>query len=184
MFSYEITEFNLQAAGATIERSRIWTPPLRGHMRHAGIDQPTLIAAFLGQGGHESAGFKYTREIWGPTKAQSRYEGRADLGNTQPGDGKRFLGRGLFQITGRANYEKMSKILGIDFVSYPELLETVRYACASACAYWNLHNLSDIAIKGDEASFERLTRKINGGLNGYPDRLARWDRVKKSLGIN
>ena len=72
---------------------------------------------------HETGNFKYLREIWGPTAAQKRYEGRADLGNTQKGDGKRFMGRGLVHITGRRNYTDWSKRLGLDLLKNPELAE-------------------------------------------------------------
>lgn len=80
-------------------------------------------AYILGTAHHETGGFKYLREIWGPTPAQKKYEGRADLGNTQPGDGKRFMGRGLVHITGRRNYADWSKRLGIDLVGNPALAE-------------------------------------------------------------
>lgn len=71
-------------------------------------------------------------EIWGPTPAQSRYEGRKDLSNTQPGDGKRFMGRGLIQITGRENYRRAGAALGVPLLDKPELLEQVEWATASA----------------------------------------------------
>lgn len=77
---------------------------------------------------HETGRFRWLREIWGPTAAQKRYEGRADLGNTQPGDGKRFMGRGLVHITGRANYTDWAKRLGIDIVAHPELAERLDIA--------------------------------------------------------
>lgn len=83
----------------------------------------TQAAYCLATAWHETARFRYMREIWGPTPAQKRYEGRADLGNTQPGDGRRFLGRGFVQITGRRNYADWSKRLGIDIVSTPEFAE-------------------------------------------------------------
>lgn len=72
---------------------------------------------------HETGNFRWLKEIWGPTAAQKRYEGRKDLGNTQPGDGKRFIGRGLCHITGRRNYEDWSRRLGVDLVTHPELAE-------------------------------------------------------------
>lgn len=80
-------------------------------------------AYVLGTAHFETGQFKWMREIWGPTPAQKRYEGRADLGNTQPGDGKRYMGRGFVQITGRRNYTDWSKRLGIDLVNKPELAE-------------------------------------------------------------
>jgi putative chitinase len=76
--------------------------------RFALLDNAARLANFVGQTCHESGSFRYLREIWGPTEQQLRYEGRQALGNTQPGDGKRFMGRGLIQLTGRANYTEMA----------------------------------------------------------------------------
>ena len=130
--------------------------------------------------GHESGGFIYTREIWGPTAAQLRYEGRADLGNTQPGDGKRYLGRGLIQITGRANYRACGAALGVDLERQPELLQEDALAARSACWFWQRKNLNALADAGD---FETLTRRINGGTTGLADRQERWARAKSAMGI-
>src|SRR6185503_12838834 len=99
-----------------------WFSPVESALFEYGILQPQRIAMWLAQIGHESGGFVYTREIWGPTPAQSRYEGREDLGNTQPGDGKRFIGRGLIQTTGRANYQATGNALGVDLIAHPEML--------------------------------------------------------------
>ena len=97
---------------ALLERVRDYGGPL---------NEPAVLAQFLAQVMHESGGLRYVREIWGPTKAQARYEGRKDLGNTQPGDGKRFMGRGYVQITGRTNYQKASSLVGKDLVANPHL---------------------------------------------------------------
>lgn len=86
------------------------------------------LAYVLATAFHETGRFKYLREIWGPTAQQKKYEGRADLGNTVKGDGKRFMGRGLVQITGRRNYADWSKRLGVDLVAHPELAERLDYA--------------------------------------------------------
>lgn len=136
------------------------------------------IAALLAQVGHESGGLRYVREIWGPTPAQQRYEGRADLGNTQPGDGKRYMGRGLIQITGRANYADVGHALGIDAVDAPEVLESPLYAALSAGWYWHTRMLNPLADTGDMAA---ITRRINGGYNGLQDRMARYERALKAL---
>lgn len=136
---------------------------------------------FLAQVAHESGGFHYVRELWGPTIAQDGYEGRVDLGNTEPGDGHKFLGRGLIQITGRMNYAKASKALFGDsrLLDHPELLEEPDHAAASAGWFWNTHGCNQLA---DEGAFKSITRKVNGGLNGYADRLIWLDRAEKLFG--
>lgn len=144
------------------------------------INTPTRQAAFLAQVGWESEHLHYVKELWGPTEAQLSYEGRADLGNTQSGDGERFLGRGLLQVTGRSNYAAMSTALATDFVSNPELLEEPDYALRSACYFWKKHGLNELA---DNDQFEDITRRINGGLNGYSGRLALYQSAKKVLGV-
>ena len=137
-----------------------------------------FVPAFLAQIGHESGQLKWVKEIWGPTPAQSRYEGRKDLGNTQPGDGKRFMGRGLIQITGRENYRKAGAALGVPLLDKPELLEQVEWATASAAWWWNNRGLNELADAGE---FEQITRRINGGLNGQRERLEVWARAKEVL---
>lgn len=104
------------------------------------IDTDKRIAAFIAQIGHESGQLRYVEEL----ASGSAYEGRKDLGNTQKGDGKKFKGRGLIQITGRFNYALISKDLGEDFISNPELLSTPKYAVQSACWFWNKNKLNDL----------------------------------------
>lgn len=144
------------------------------------INTPERQAAFLAQIAHESNCFKYAREIWGPTQAQKGYEGRHDLGNNQPGDGFRFRGRGLIQITGRANYQDISDALGTDFVSEPTKLESPQYAALSAAWFWQKHGCNEIADGGD---FEALTKRINGGLNGFADRCELYACARQALGL-
>lgn len=160
-------------------RADVFAPILADVMLFRQINTPARAAAFLAQVGHESGQLRYLREIWGPTPAQTRYEGRADLGNTQPGDGKRFMGRGLIQITGRANYAACGAALGVDLVGQPELLEKPEYAAGSAAWFWLQNNLNRFADRGD---FVGLTRAINGGTNGIVDRRALWVRAKDVLG--
>ena len=105
-----------------------------------GIDTDKEVAAFIAQIGHESGQLRYVEEL----ASGSAYEGRKDLGNIQKGDGKRFKGRGLIQITGRANYTQLSKDLGEDFIKNPELLSTPKYAVQSACWFWNKNKLNDL----------------------------------------
>jgi len=168
------------ASGLTQLMADRWWPHVDAAWREYGIDTPARQAAWLGQVGHESGGFVYTRELWGPTPAQQRYEGRADLGNTQPGDGKRYMGRGLIQITGRANYRACGAALRVDLEASPELLQGDALAARSACWFWQRKNLNALADAGD---FETLTRRINGGLNGIEDRKERWDRARRVLGL-
>ena len=97
------------------------------------IDTEKRVAAFIAQIGHESGYLRYSEEI----ASGKAYEGRRDLGNTQQGDGVKFKGRGLIQITGRFNYEKISKDLKEDFIKNPALLSTPKYAVQSACWFWN-----------------------------------------------
>lgn len=104
------------------------------------IDSDDEIAAFIAQVGHESGQLTYSEEI----ASGKAYEGRKDLGNTQKGDGIRFKGRGLIQITGRFNYEKLSKDLNEDFINNPDLLSTPKYAVASACWFWNFKKLNNL----------------------------------------
>lgn len=133
------------------------------------------LAHFMAQMSHESGGFRYMREIWGPTEAQLRYEGRAALGNTHPGDGKRFMGRGIIQITGRANYAEYGALIDLDFVGSPELAEAPENAVWVACAYWQRRGLNGLA---DADDVQAVTRRINGGLNGLADRQARTIKAK------
>lgn len=176
-----------KAAGISMPRARQWAQPLTAAMAHFDIDTPIRQAAFIPQVGHESGGFLYTREIWGPTPAQRGYEGRADLGNTQPGDGKRFMGRGLIQITGRANYAEAGAALGLDLVKFPQLIETDDdIAALTAAWFWSKRGLNALADRGD---FLGISIRINGknkttGLpNGWPDRQSRWLTAKLALGV-
>ena len=104
------------------------------------IDTENRVAAFIAQIGHESGYLRYSEEI----ASGKAYEGRRDLGNIHAGDGVKYKGRGLIQITGRYNYAQLSKDLGEDFIKNPELLSTPKYAVQSACWYWNKNKLNDL----------------------------------------
>lgn len=152
----------------------------------AGLNKPHILAMYLAQLSHESGGFKYDREVWGPTKAQKRYEGRKDLGNTQAGDGAKFKGRTAIQITGRFNTQKFYEWclerfdLVPDFIEYPDLMNTDPWEGLGPIWYWDTRLLNVWATKGD---FANVTRKINGGTNGYADRCARYTKIAlKMLG--
>ena len=126
----------------------------------------------------QSDQLKYMREIWGPTAVQARYEGRVDLGNTQSGDGPKYRGRGLIQITGRSNYKTCGEALGLDLINQAELLEKPQHACMSAAWFWATRGHNTLA---DEGKFETITRRINGGLNGLADRQMLYARALKVL---
>jgi putative chitinase len=144
------------------------------------VGQPHQMAQFLAQIMHESMGMRHTKEIWGPSAAQKRYEGRKDLGNVRAGDGKRFSGRDYIQTTGRANYRSFTAWLrgraanSPDFEAKPELLETPEYLGMSAIWYWSQRVPARYV---DEGNIEMVTRRVNGGLNGYADRLRYYDRA-------
>ena len=159
-------------------KAGVFVPVLNTAMVRYQIVGPKRIAAFIAQIGHESGQLVYVREIWGPTAAQIKYEGRADLGNTVPGDGSKYRGRGLIQITGRANYAACGEALGIDLITHPELLEQPQYACLSAAWFWATKGLNTLADAGE---FNTITRRINGGLNGLADRLKLWAKAREVL---
>jgi putative chitinase len=143
------------------------------------INTPLRQSHFLSQIIHESGSFKYNREI----ASGQNYENRADLGNIQKGDGVKYVGRGYIQITGRSNYEMITRLLGVDFINNPELLEKNPYAMLSAGIYWENHNLNHYADLDDILT---ISKKINGinkntGLpNGYDDR-KKWLKICKDV---
>lgn len=148
--------------------------------RGQGIASPHRMAQVLAQVMHECVGFKYVKEIWGPTRAQKRYEGRKDLGNVQKGDGKRFMGRLEIQTTGRYNYQKLTawcKAKGIkapDFEASPQELENPKWVGLGTVWYF----ATRVEVKFlDDGNNEMVTRRVNGGLNGYDDRLRYYDRA-------
>lgn len=169
----------------TIRKSTVNPPDdLIIAMRKYGITDALEKAHFLSQCGHESGGFKWVQEF----ADGSAYEGRTDLGNTQSGDGRRFKGRGYIQITGRANYTAYNNYLksqGItdDVVSNPDLVAS-KYAADSACYWWRyIGKVKPYALRGSTPlDVEVVTKRVNGGTNGYSDRLARfngyWAKLK------
>lgn len=148
--------------------------PLNQAMAEFDINTPTRQASFLAQVGHESGQLRYVREI----ASGAAYEGRKDLGNTQPGDGRRFKGRALLQITGRANYEKCGSALGFDLLAKPELLEWTVLACRASAWWWKTHGLNELADAGDQVA---VSRRVNGGTNGLADRLALYNKAQEVL---
>jgi putative chitinase len=132
-----------------------------------GINTALREAHFWAQAAHETGGFKYMFEIWGPTDVQKRYEGRKDLGNLEAGDGFKYRGRGIFQLTGRANYKKYGDLLQLDLVNEPDLAADPETALRIACEYWRSRKINECADKDDVVA---VTKKINGGTNGIADR--------------
>jgi putative chitinase len=160
------------------------TPFLRQAMDEFAITTPARAAAFLAQLAHESGQLRWFEEIWGPTAAQRRYEppdrkaGR--LGNTEPGDGKRFKGRGPIQLTGRANYRRYGRALGVDLIADPPLAATKEVGFRIAGLFWQRNGLNLLA---DQQRFRLITRRINGGFNGLRDRLRFYERAKRVFGV-
>jgi putative chitinase len=181
-----------------------WLEPLLKTFEKYEINTPRRQAAFIGQCGHESASFKVLREnlnysakgltaTW-PSRfpnieqameferkperiANKVYGGRADLGNTEDGDGWRFSGKGLIQLTGRNNYKTCGDALGVDLIANPELLIEPEYAALSAGWFWNKRGLNALA---DNEDWTTITKRINGGTHGLQDRI---DRTHKAMDI-
>jgi putative chitinase len=142
------------------------------------INTPLRLAHFLAQACHETGGFRYLKEIWGPTPAQKRYEGRADLGNVRAGDGRLYCGRGIFQLTGRTNYANIGAALALPLEVEPELACDPLISVKIACHYWMTHGINQPA---DADNINIVTRLINGGQNGIEDRKACLARAKELL---
>ena len=148
--------------------------PLNKYLPQYGITSLLRLTHFLAQIATESDGFQTMKEY----ASGREYENRRDLGNIHPGDGVRYKGRGVIQITGRANYAEYGKLLGVDLINNPELAETPELAVQIACLYWKTHNLNALA---DDDDIEAITRKVNGGLNGIKDRTTYANRADAIL---
>jgi putative chitinase len=160
---------NATAAAVTTFADR-----LIAKMAERSIDSPLRRQHFLAQVGHESGELRFTEEI----ADGHAYEGRLDLGNTQPGDGPRFKGRGLIQLTGRANYRAYGAAVGIDFLdgdNARRLATDPDLAADVACWFWTTRGLNALADQDDVTA---ITKKINGGLNGFADRQRQLARAK------
>ena len=132
------------------------------------------IAHFMAQVTHECAGFRTTEEF----ASGQAYEGRKDLGNLRRGDGRRYKGRGLIQLTGRANYRRIGARLGLDLEGDPALAAEPVTSLKIACEYWTSR---DINAAADRDDLPRVTRLVNGGLNGLEDRRRYLLRAKAAL---
>lgn len=142
------------------------------HFRTYGILGTGLrLAHFMGQCSHESGAFRYMEEI----ASGQAYEGRANLGNTQSGDGRRYKGRGPIQLTGRANYRRVGRQIGIDLENHPEIVSHPSLGLLVGCVYWADRKLN---AKADADDLMGLTRAINGGTNGLEDRKVQTAKAK------
>lgn len=150
--------------------SAIFAPTLDDYA----INTKLRIAHFMGQVTHECAGFRTTEEF----ASGAAYEGRQDLGNTQPGDGRRYKGRGLIQLTGRANYRKIGSALGLPLENEPEIAAEPATSLKIACEYWQGRRIN-AAADGDDLI--QVTRLVNGGLNGLEDRRDYLRKAKNAL---
>jgi putative chitinase len=151
--------------------------PINETLNEFDINTPVRIAAFLAQIGHESASLRYSEEI----ASGEDYEGRTDLGNINPGDGKRFKGRGLIQLTGRSNYLAAGEFFGVPFIDKPSLVALPQHAARVSGWFWRRRLLNDLADANNVDSFIAITKRINGGVNGLTDRLRRWKIAKQIL---
>ncbi len=172
-----ITQEQLSAIAPYCPRDRLekLLPHLNTAMQRCAITTPLRKAHFLAQVGHESDGFNTNEEY----ASGADYEGRRDLGNTQAGDGVRFKGRGLIQVTGRANYADCGRALSVDLINNPRRLGDFDLACLSAGWYWDTRNLNSYADRDDVLT---ITKIINGGTNGLADRESYLARAKRVLG--
>ncbi|MCV4287853.1 glycoside hydrolase family 19 protein [Pseudomonas capsici] len=172
----------LQILPSAGQKAGVFVPALNAAMGKYQIITPPRIAAFIAQIGHESGQLRYVREL-GNDAYLSKYDtGRlaANLGNTpeSDGDGQRYRGRGLIQVTGRANYAACGEALGLDLLNHPELLEQPEHAAMSAAWFWGINGLNRLADQGD---FVKITKRINGGTNGLAERQEFYDRALKVL---
>lgn len=153
-------------------------PHLERALNEFEINTPLRQAAFVAQLAHESGELRYFEEI----ADGHAYEGRADLGNTQPGDGRRYKGRGPIQLTGRANYRKAGKALDLPLEEHPEIVEHPDVGFRVAGWFWrDEKNLNHWADAGPQA-FDSITKRINGGMNHAAERRAYYDTARKVLG--
>jgi predicted chitinase/peptidoglycan hydrolase-like protein with peptidoglycan-binding domain len=158
-----LTVDTLVRCGVPRAKAEAYLPLLTAGMREFNISTQQRGRIYLAQLLHESAAFKYFEEI----ASGAAYEGRRDLGNVRPGDGRRYKGRGPIQLTGRRNYTVYGHLLGVDLVNHPRLAARPKIGFRTAAAFFQRAGCNQLADKGD---FIGVTRRINGGTNGLPDR--------------
>jgi putative chitinase len=158
-------------------RASVFLQPLLEAFAEFDIDTPRRRAAFLAQVAHETGQLHYLKEIASGEAYEPPSQKATDLGNTQPGDGRRFPGRGLLQATGRGMYGRLSKALAVDLVGSPELLEAPPLAARSAGYIWTIDKRLNVLADTDQ--FAAITHRINGGYNGLDSRIGFWLRARK-----
>lgn len=142
------------------------------------INSTNRVAMFVAQCLHESGGFRYLSELWGPTAWQKKYENHVGLGNTQPGDGSKFRGRGLIQLTGRKNYQAFADwVDDQSIMEIPSAVASPKYAVLSAIWFWTVNNLNQYADNDDIAG---CTRRVNGKqMLGLQERTNYYEALKQ-----
>jgi len=164
--SMTLTELKAKMPGIG-SRLPVYGPALIEAMAAAHINTPLREAHFIAQIGHETNNLLWTEEL----ASGAKYEGRRDLGNVHPGDGPRFKGRGFLQLTGRANYVAYGQSIGRDLEADPAAVSREPALCVGVATwFWTKHGLNALA---DEDDLVGITRRINGGTNGLPERKAR-----------
>jgi len=154
-----LTVNTLVAAGCARSTAAAHLPHIARAMLAEDITTPARARYFLAQALYESGWLKFMEEIWGPTKWQTGYEGRKDLGNTHAGDGFRYRGRGPFMLTGRDHYAEYGKALGRPYVDHPELVAKPADGWLVAAQYWTNREINTLADRHDDRG---VTRAING----------------------
>lgn len=178
----EVTVNQLRSCGVSLTKAGIYAPIITKYSSDFGINTPLRMAHFLAQVLHESGNFLYTKELASGAAYDTGKKAIA-LGNTPKadGDGQKYKGRGLIQITGTNNYRACGKYFGQDFLTHPELLEKPEWAFRSAGWFWQMAKCNDLADKGE---IKRITIRINGGVNGIDNRIALLAKTKKAFGLN
>lgn len=183
---------NVRFAVFAAAADRRFARPLYGPLQavcdlHLISETAPRLCAFVAQCAHESAGFRYLREL-GSDAYLDKYdtgELAKRLGNTpaDDNDGQLYRGRGIIQITGRDNYAKAGAALGLPLLLHPQIAELPEHAAAIAGWYWSSRNLNALADADTLDAYKAITRKINGGLNGFADRVARLDDLRELYGL-
>jgi putative chitinase len=178
----QITLAQLRAVMPRLSKSLAtqYLPWLNQALERFEINTPVRQAAFLGQIAHESGELTLWREI-----ASGRaYEGRADLGNVYPGDGPKYKGGGPMQLTGRANYRKCGRAIGVKLELNPTLITKPEVGFLAAAWFWTVEKrMNALADKNNPVFYRYITRRINGGYNGHAQRVIYWNRAKRVLGV-